>query len=359
MWRVMVALCGVFMVAVTVALSVGQALPPGEQLLYVSMQPGRYGQRRIYLYDSSQGVSANLGLTNVAAMKPAWSGDGRKLAYIQLLPDGGLGLSIFDLTTGTSTPINAPFPSSEPDWSPDGKRLAYRAGGHEIVIYDFMTQMSFMVYPITPVHSLPLWLADGKSLAYISNANGISRPYIVSDQCRYEDFDCLGAGLERQIANDETYWSITRSPDYRRFAMSIRDGEIYRWRLDFITLDCENVFDDSCVQITQSYSERLPHSVEAIWSPDGKYVAFAMNSQTRRQLHVLDVTTEVHRQLASDLVPLANLAWSPSGTQIAVPMDTQSTKQIILVDTESGALRARIGIRQSVYSPLWRPGSNW
>jgi hypothetical protein len=135
---------------------------------------------------------------------PAWSPDGRQIAFSALV--GGLSdLFVYDLEREQLSRLtNDPFGDLQPAWSPDGGTLAWvtdrfstnlerlEYGNYQIGLYDVATGARRPVrgFP-TGKHMNPQWSADGASLFFLSDQNGISNLYRVR----------LADGALRQVTN--------------------------------------------------------------------------------------------------------------------------------------------------------------
>jgi hypothetical protein len=123
---------------------------------------------------------------------PAWSPDGRYLAFSAI--QGGLSdLFLYDLERDELRRLtNDPFGDLQPAWSPDGRRLAFASdrfttnlerleyGHYQIVVLDVASGRAEPVPGFTAgKHINPQWSADGESLFFLSDRNGITNLYRV------------------------------------------------------------------------------------------------------------------------------------------------------------------------------------
>ena len=143
--------------------------------------------KHLYLFDVATRKATRLTTSNNDETRPAWSPDGRQLAFLgreSADPDRGSRFTMFVMPpaagavprrlvefqgeTGDSAWMSAP------QWSPDGKRIAYTAGGDPKLIY-YATYGPWVIDAAggTPKKlaaaldrnlTQPRWTGDGKSL---------------------------------------------------------------------------------------------------------------------------------------------------------------------------------------------------
>ncbi len=139
--------------------------PSGEQLAFSALT-------RVFVRDESSGKETPLTADGVTAFHPAWSPDGRWIAYVTWSPKGG---HIWRArANGRRAPQRltqrAAF-YSEPAWSPDGKRIvALRAASYDRLyrIWDFNA----------PEGTDLIWLpADGGEARVVTPARGYGAPH--------------------------------------------------------------------------------------------------------------------------------------------------------------------------------------
>ncbi|UCC47593.1 MAG: PD40 domain-containing protein [Gemmatimonadota bacterium] len=124
---------------------------------------------------------------------PAWSHDGSQIVFSASV--GGLmDLFILDVGSGAIRRVtNDAYADVQPTWSPDGRRIAFvsdrfstdmeilRWGNYELALLDVETGAIERVATFVDGKSInPQWSADGSSLYFLSDQNGITNVYRVA-----------------------------------------------------------------------------------------------------------------------------------------------------------------------------------
>ena len=170
--------------------------PDGRQIAYYSM--GEYDEDRGYVGPSGTFVMAADGsrkrrLTPHGSntIRPAWSPDGRTIA----LSDGAAVWSISPDGTGLRTLLPADGTTRDLAWSPDSTTLAFTHGdGHDFEVFAINADGSGLgnLTENNGVHDRsPAWSPDGSAIAFSSNRDGNSGIYTMNadgtDQTRITD----------------------------------------------------------------------------------------------------------------------------------------------------------------------------
>jgi Tol biopolymer transport system component len=336
---------------------------------------------------------------------PAWSPDGRQIAYVQ---DGAVmvratsGGPARRLTSAPNTPHSL-------QWSPDGRMLTLVSGNTEFAFGTYpwvsITNLgnagpsAVWVLPVdggtgtrvtegTTLNTSPVWMPDARGLLYISNRDGARDVYRVElDGSGHptgapqrittglgahtislsRDGRLLAYSMFRVVAN---IWSVTRpdrgdrpiaeampvtrgtqsveglalSPDGRWLAFdSDRSGNHHIFTVSVAGGDAKQL-------TTGTMDEFMPH-----WSPDAKEIAFhAFTRELARRLEVVSAS-------GGPAVPVADAprnqrrpAWSPDGRALAFDAGTSTASDVYLVE-RSGAGWTAPRRLTSGSAPRWSP----
>lgn len=135
--------------------------PDGRRLAYVA--PGAGGATDLFVADADGTNRGRLTASDVDEASPSWAPDGRRLAIereeaIVLLRSDG-------------TELRALARGTEPAWSPGGKRIAFSSGGDLFVVAASGGRP--MRLTSTPAAELsPAWSPDARRLAFVSDEGG-------------------------------------------------------------------------------------------------------------------------------------------------------------------------------------------
>ena len=147
--------------------------PDGKQVAYVSFETGRPA-----IFSQVLATAERTQLTNFVGLNgaPAWSPDGRKLALV-LSKDGNPEIYTLDLVSGQFTRITRHFAiDTEPSWTRDGKGLIFTSDrGGKPQIYQ-VTLASGRVERLTfegDYNARARLSQDGKTLVMVHRRQGI------------------------------------------------------------------------------------------------------------------------------------------------------------------------------------------
>ncbi|HEX7078667.1 MAG TPA: hypothetical protein VF363_09605 [Candidatus Eisenbacteria bacterium] len=167
------------------------AWAPDEKTIALPVKAG--AEDAIYLIEIPSGkIKGKLRYGLDAIYSPAWSPDGKKLAFIGI-KSGFSALYVSDADgKNLSVLASGPFTFRDPAWSPDGGTIAFTTdegagtevehlifGKLRLALYD-MASGKVTVLPKQAGSSFsPQWTPDGKSLVFVSDRTGTPNVYRV------------------------------------------------------------------------------------------------------------------------------------------------------------------------------------
>jgi TolB protein len=267
------------------------------QVAYVTARGGA-GPSRVYTLVVSDADGENEHTIMESAdpiMSPAWSPDGRQIAYVSF---EGQASSIFvqTLRTGNRLQVsNRPGINGSPSFSPDGRQLALTLGGPDgnldIHVMNLATREVRRLTTNRSIDTEGSWSPDGRAIYFTSDRSGGPQIYRV---------DASGSGTPERITFEGSYNARPRlSPDGTKLAMVHLDRGNYR--IAVLTLD-----DKELLVLSTGQQDESPS-----FAPNSDTLIYATR---QAQLGVLETVTAdglVRQRLASGEGDVREPVWSP------------------------------------------------
>jgi len=228
-------------------------------------------------------------------MSPAWSPDGRKLAYVSF-EERQAEIYVQTLRTGNRQRTSGRAGvNGAPAWSPDGQFLALTLstedGNLDIYTLDLRSQVLKRLTTSPSIDTEPEWSTDGEDIYFTSDRSGGPQVYVVPAD---------GGKRPKRLTFEGSYNARPRlSPDAGLIAVVHNDRGNYR----IAVVDTKN----STTQVlTQGQLDESPS-----FAPNGNTVIYATREQGVGVLATVSVDGKVHRRLASQAGDVREPVWSP------------------------------------------------
>jgi TolB protein len=172
--------------AATSSPTAGTKVSAGNRIAYVIAR-GYGDNRRFELVtdDANGGDCQVIASSREPLMSPAWSPDGRQLAYVGFIHNAS-AIFVVDLHTRTPRLVTQePGVNGAPAWSPDGQSLAISLSfgrNADIYVVDLASGKRRRLTDNPAIDTEPAWSPDGDQIAFTSDRSGLPQVYVVSTQ---------------------------------------------------------------------------------------------------------------------------------------------------------------------------------
>ncbi|MGH6719547.1 MAG: S41 family peptidase, partial [Alphaproteobacteria bacterium] len=201
---------------------------------------------------------------------PAISADGKVIVF-----EHDFGVWKLDVASRKTTPIkiniqaetqenieevrNFPSQADDYDVAPSGRRLAFSIHGE--IFTAPVDEGDVRQITDSPARDRePLYSADGKWIAYVSDASGREEIYLIAAD---------GAGTAQKITDaDALKLNFSWSPNSKELAYTTSDFRLLK-------------YNSETKQTAELTSSKFGSIGAPVWSPDGKWVAYSKQDATR------------------------------------------------------------------------------
>ena len=265
-----------------------------SQIAFINPYKGR--STEIHLIDADGRNRRQLTFSRTLNISPAWSADGKSLAYSSLVNTQWSMLTVNVNTGQTQNITRWGGLNTSPSWSPvDRDMIAFSSskdGNNEIYTCRNDGKNLKRLTNHNRIDSSPSWSPDGKQMAFISDRTGQPAIYLMNSD---------GSDIHRLTSNMNAYEdSPCWSPRGDRIAF------VMLFDRDFDIATSSPTGEDVMLITSASGSNENPR-----WSPDGLRIVFSSTRDGGKNLYIMNWDGANLRRLTND-GSCFSPAWAPA-----------------------------------------------
>jgi TolB protein len=229
-----------------------------------------------------------------ALLSPAWSPDGRRLAYVSF-ESGNSAIYVQDLATGARQVVSSSRGiNSAPSFSPDGNRLVVslsKGGNPDIYLLDIGSRSTTQLTRHFAIDTEPQWAPDGQSIYFTSDRSGKPQIYQMPP----------GGGDPTRVTFQGQYNASPSVVDARgvKLAMVQGNGNVYRIGvLDRAT--------NQSALVSPGSQDEAPS-----FAPNGSMLLYAASEGSRGVLYAVSADGRVRQRLGLAGGDVREPSWGP------------------------------------------------
>lgn len=228
-------------------------------------------------------------------MSPAWSPDGKRLAYVSFENDRQ-AIMVQELTSGKLERLQpGKNVNSAPAWSPDGKKIAFsmaKNGQRDIYVTTLQSRLTSQVTQSggEAINTEPVWTPDGNNIVFTSNRGGSPQLYKVA----------VTGGQPQRLTFEGNYNARgTFSPDGKLLAMVHGDGKGY-----YIAV--LELATGTLRTVTETSLDESPS-----FAPNGSMILYSTGHNRRKVLAAVSADGRGGQRFTQEGGDVLDPAWGP------------------------------------------------